>query len=138
MGQYRSIVNKYKPTYIDPKIRNLEKKQIAEKLIKEIRCMNPPGRFLIKEGDCWYEIGDVRACKKAGQAMREKAPDARKVLNKEKEGKKDQRSSQLSISNTSHPKCIDSTRKQTSSKNTASLLTNDRQDIQRSHQNSSS
>jgi hypothetical protein len=33
--------------------------------------MNPSGRFLKEENNGWVEIGDERACKKAGQAIRE-------------------------------------------------------------------
>merc|ERR1712045_187408 len=119
--QYRSIVNSYKPTYLSPNVRKLEKVHIAARLVTQIRCMNPPGRFLIKEGDYWYEIGDAKARKKAAQAMRENA-NVKKALHTKKKEKKDSKPSHPFLPNTSH-QVIDSPPQQPSNKNIASLLT---------------
>lgn len=85
---YRKIVNSYRATYLSPTVRKLEKMTIAAKVVSHIRSMN--GRFLIKEGDYWYEIGDAKARRKAGQAMRENGPSLRKILMNKHEEKQNQ------------------------------------------------
>jgi len=71
---FRHLVATYRETYLSPDTKKRDKVIIANQLVKEIRNMNPAGRFLEKDkaDGRWYEIGDVRARKKAGQAMREK------------------------------------------------------------------
>ena len=41
--------------------------------------MDPPGRFLKEDRGTglWFDIGDAKAIKKTGQALREDAPDIR-------------------------------------------------------------
>ena len=79
--QFRNLVNAFKRAYLAPTTKKTEKVRIADRLVMQIRNMNPPGRFLCEEGeDCWYEIGDVKARKKAGQAMRENAKETRQEL----------------------------------------------------------
>lgn len=76
---FRQLVSHYRDVYLSPTTRKLEKIKVAEQLVMQIRRLDPPGRFL-KEGSvkggqvkgAWYEIGDFKARKKAGQAMREK------------------------------------------------------------------
>merc|ERR1740123_2621074 len=85
---YRKIVNSHRATYLSPTVRKLEKMKIAAKVVSHVRSMN--GRFLIKEGDYWYEIGDAKARRKAGQAMRENGPTLRKILMNENEEKQNQ------------------------------------------------
>jgi len=80
--QFRQLVNKYKHVYLSKQTKKLEKVNIADKIVKAIRSMDPPGRFLKEDTriQMWVEIGDQRARKKAGQAMRENAEETRKDL----------------------------------------------------------
>eukprot|EP00559_Dactyliosolen_fragilissimus_P001999 CAMPEP_0184866618 /NCGR_PEP_ID=MMETSP0580-20130426/22979_1 /TAXON_ID=1118495 /ORGANISM="Dactyliosolen fragilissimus" /LENGTH=711 /DNA_ID=CAMNT_0027366391 /DNA_START=70 /DNA_END=2205 /DNA_ORIENTATION=+ len=96
---FRTLVNKTKHIYLAKTTRKLEKVNIANKIVQEIRQMNPPGRFLKEdeESGCWIDIGDEKARKKAGQAMRENAPETRREMEEqEKEVGQD------TPSNTSH------------------------------------
>lgn len=79
--QFRELVNRHKHTYLSKQTKKLDKVKIANEIVQTIRRMNPPGRFLKedKKGN-WLEIGDEKAKKKAGQAMREKADETRKEL----------------------------------------------------------
>lgn len=79
---YRTLVNRYKHNYLDKHTKKLDKVKIANHIVMLIRTTNPPGRFLIQDADtkCWKEIGDEKAKKKAGQAMREDAPQTRRDL----------------------------------------------------------
>ena len=64
--------------YLDEKTKKLEKAHIAAQIVYMIRSMNPPGRFLKEDPDgSWWDIGDQKAIKKVGQAMREDAPNTR-------------------------------------------------------------
>lgn len=50
----------------------MEKAHIAALLVYNIRSLEPSGRFLKQDGDgSWWDIGDQKAIKKVGQAMRE-------------------------------------------------------------------
>lgn len=71
--QFRRVVNQYKGIYIASETKKIEKPLIAAQIVNIIRNMNPPGRFLeqVEDNECWVEIGDEKACKKAGQAVRE-------------------------------------------------------------------
>jgi len=83
---FRTVVEDYKREYLDPRTRKLEKAHVAARLVAQIRSANPPGRFLKEDSDNkgkYVEIGDQKAWKKAGQALREDAPDVRKVLDEE-------------------------------------------------------
>ncbi|CAB9506256.1 Nitrilase family, member 2 [Seminavis robusta] len=46
---------------------------IAEQIVKAVRSLNPPGRFLSKDVNTqlWYEIGDAKAAEKTAQAIRD-------------------------------------------------------------------
>jgi len=79
---YRTLVNNYKHNYLDKNTKKLDKVKIANQIVMLIRTTNPPGRFLKQDKDtkCWKEIGDEKARKKAGQAMRENAPETRRDL----------------------------------------------------------
>ena len=72
--QYREIVRQYRGIYHANETKKLDKSKIAAKIVEIIRNMDPPGRFLKEESNAWVEIGDEKARKKAGQAMREKDP----------------------------------------------------------------
>jgi hypothetical protein len=77
--QFREIVVINKKEYLAKTTKKLEKAHIAARVIEHIRTMNPPGRFLKEDSDTglWYDIGDAKAIKKAGQALREDGPDIR-------------------------------------------------------------
>lgn len=80
---YRHLVNQKKANYLSKKTRKMEKVKIADEIVQAVRCMNPPGRFLKQAGKgqgFWFEIGDEKARKKAGQAMREHGPKLRKMI----------------------------------------------------------
>lgn len=46
---------------------------VAESIVKTVRSLTPPGRFLSKDAatQLWYDIGDDRAVEKTAQAMRD-------------------------------------------------------------------
>lgn len=69
--QFREILKRNKEAYT--KAKKKRKLAIVNKIIHTIRCMDPPGRFLAedKEVDGWVDIGDAKAIKKCGQAIRQ-------------------------------------------------------------------
>ena len=74
--QFRTIIAGMKSTYLSPKTRKLEKAHIANDIVRRIRRLDPPGRFLKEDKDgTWWDIGDEKARKKVGQALREVVPD---------------------------------------------------------------
>lgn len=79
---FRALVHQHKHTYLSKLTKKLDKVKIASKIVSTIRTMDPPGRFLKEDTKThhWIEIGDEKARKKAGQAMREKADETRKEL----------------------------------------------------------
>lgn len=80
--QFREVIQSRKKEYLAPTTKKLEKAHIAAAIVNEIRGMNPPGRFLKEDRDTglWFDIGDAKAIKKTGQALREDAPDIRPDL----------------------------------------------------------
>lgn len=79
--QFRDLVAERKRDYLDPATKKLEKAHIAAGVVDQIRRMNPSGRFLKEDANgAWYDIGDAKAIKKVGQALREDAPDIRQEL----------------------------------------------------------
>lgn len=77
--RFREMVESLKRDYLDPRTKKLEKARIAARLVATIRRLDPPGKFLKEDPHTgmWLEIGDERAWKKAGQALRESAPEIR-------------------------------------------------------------
>ena len=77
--QFRDIVMANKKEYLAKTTKKLEKQHIAARVVEFIRTLDPPGRFLKEDSDTglWYDVGDAKAIKKAGQALREDAPDIR-------------------------------------------------------------
>jgi len=73
------MVDSYKREYLDPRTKKVEKARIAARIVATVRNHDPPGRFLKEDPHTglWVEIGDERAWKKAGQALRESAPEIR-------------------------------------------------------------
>ena len=80
--QFRNLVHQHKHTYLSKLTKKLDKVKIASQIVSTIRSMDPSGRFLKEDTKthAWIEIGDEKARKKAGQAMREKADETRKEI----------------------------------------------------------
>ncbi|CAJ1951238.1 unnamed protein product [Cylindrotheca closterium] len=83
--QFREIIASHKKDYLAPTTKKLEKAHIAAAIVNDIRSMQPAGRFLKEDGKSgmWYDIGDAKAIKKTGQALREDAPDIRPEIDGE-------------------------------------------------------
>lgn len=71
--RFRDIVSKKKQEYLANSTTYLRKFHIALDVVTEIQKLEPPGRFLEldSKSGLWVDIGDVRARKKAGKALRE-------------------------------------------------------------------
>jgi len=82
--RFRKLVAAEKLKYLSIH-KKMDKAMIAVDIVEKIRILEPPGRFLKQDPDslCWYEIGDERARKKTGQALREDGPDLRKEMDQE-------------------------------------------------------
>lgn len=93
--QFRDIIHSKKKKYLAPTTKKLEKAHIAAGIVNDIRTMNPPGRFLKEEKGTgmWYDIGDAKAIKKTGQALREDAPDIRPAIDEDGEAAGDEKKS---------------------------------------------
>ena len=71
----------HKAEYIAKSTKKFEKAHIAASIVQQIRSMNPPGYFLKEDPDgSWFDIGDHKAIKKVGQALREDAPEVREEM----------------------------------------------------------
>lgn len=77
--RFREIVDANKRRYLDPRTKKVDKARIAARIVSDIRSSDPPGRFLKVDPDTglWVEIGDEKAWKKTGQALRESGPEIR-------------------------------------------------------------
>lgn len=86
--KFRDIIHAKKKEYLAPTTKKLEKAHIAAKIVNDIRELDPPGRFLKEDRDTglWFDIGDAKAIKKTGQALREDAPDIRPELEGDSSG----------------------------------------------------
>jgi hypothetical protein len=86
--QFREIIAFHKKDYLSKTTKKLEKAHIAARIINDIRSMEPPGRFLKEDCDTglWFDIGDAKAIKKAGQALRENAPGVRNEVDGDSSG----------------------------------------------------
>ena len=89
---FRSLIAAHKARYLSPATRKLEKAHIAAEVVEAVRGLDPPGRFLKQDSEdgAWWDIGDVKARKKVGQALREDAPDIRPALEQEEHHHKQQ------------------------------------------------
>lgn len=77
--QFRDLVHRRKYEYLKPNTKKLEKAHIAADIVNTIRNMEPNGRFLKQDMDgLWFDIGDTKAIKKVGQALREDASNVRR------------------------------------------------------------
>lgn len=75
--KFRDAVHSFKEEYANPRNKKIEKAYIAAKIVDSIRSQCPPGRFLARDlvTGSWVEVGDEKARKKAGQALRDGAND---------------------------------------------------------------
>lgn len=79
--QYRKFVDRKKRLYLTARFKR-EKRLISSKIVDEIRNLDPPGRFLLKDANSnvWRDIGDEKARDKTSQALRENALTVRRQL----------------------------------------------------------
>jgi hypothetical protein len=86
--QFRDVIAANKKEYLAPATKKLEKAHIAARIVNDIRSMDPSGRFLKEDRGTglWFDIGDAKAIKKTGQALREDAPDIRTELGGDSSG----------------------------------------------------
>lgn len=78
---FRRLVRAKQEEYL--KANKREKTLVAKDIVKLIRMLNPPGRFLKKDSkdeNFYVDVGDVQARNKASQALREGAPELREEL----------------------------------------------------------
>jgi hypothetical protein len=82
--QYRTFVERKKRVYLTARFKR-EKRLIAQSIVDEIRNLDPPGRFLMKETNTeyWFDVGDEKARDKTSQALRENAISVRKQMEEE-------------------------------------------------------
>lgn len=79
---FRKLVASVKVKYLSKQTKKMDKAWIAADIVNQIRKLDPPGRFLKEDpnSSLWLEVGDERARRKTGQALREDAPDLREEL----------------------------------------------------------
>ena len=82
--QYRKFVERKKRVYLTARFKR-EKRLIAQSIVDEIRALDPPGRFLLKDAreSIWRDVGDEKARDKTSQALRENAGIVRKEMEEE-------------------------------------------------------
>jgi len=75
---FRDLINLHRRAYL--KARKNDKPAISRAIVRAIR--EKGGRFLKKKdrSNLWYEIGDDAAREKTSQALRQRAPEMRKLL----------------------------------------------------------
>lgn len=75
---FRDLISMHRRTYL--KARKNDKPDISRMIVRAIR--QKKGRFLKREDatGLWYEIGDDAAREKTSQALRQRAPEMRKIL----------------------------------------------------------
>jgi hypothetical protein len=93
---FRDLINCHRKPYLQA--RKNDKPAISRAIVRAIR--ESGGRFLKKppKSNLWYEIGDDAAREKASQALRQRAPEMRKLLFKsefDKEQNQQQRQQRL-------------------------------------------
>jgi hypothetical protein len=82
--RYRKMVEDRKIDYVNCK--RLDKPLVALGIIREWRGQTPTGRFLKmdEKTGLWNDVGDRKAREKTSQALREKAPQIREELEKDR------------------------------------------------------
>lgn len=75
---FRDLINMHRRAYL--KARKNDKPAISRAIVRSIR--DATGRFLRKDekSGLWFEIGDDAAREKTSQALRQRAPEMRKLL----------------------------------------------------------
>ena len=78
---FRKLVDQKKRLYLTARFKR-EKRLISSKIVDEIRNLDPPGRFLLKDANSnlWRDIGDEKARDKTSQSLRENALAVRRQL----------------------------------------------------------
>eukprot|EP00980_Cylindrotheca_fusiformis_P003385 scaffold751_cov87-Cylindrotheca_fusiformis.AAC.10 len=76
---WRKLVKDCKSDYI--MLTRPQKMELSRSIVKAVKSQDPPGRFLQKDSKTnkWVVVGDERARVKTSQALREGAPDIRKM-----------------------------------------------------------
>ena len=82
--QFRQLVSKYKDMYLQENRRKVEKAHICAHIIDTLRATTGAKFLKQSANNQWEEIGDVKARKKAGQALREDATEINQVLDQQK------------------------------------------------------
>lgn len=80
--QYRKFVDSKKRLYLTARFKR-EKRLISGQIVDQVRNLDPPGRFLMKDSanpSTWHDIGDEKARDKTSQALRETALTVRRQL----------------------------------------------------------
>ena len=76
---FRSLVKALRVPYVDA--TKQDKAVFAMLLVRQIRRLNPPGRFLkLGEDNRYSDIGDKKAIEKTSQALREGAPEIDRLI----------------------------------------------------------
>ena len=70
---FRKLVEATKPIYTRAQRRH--KPEIAKGLVAKWKALDPPGRFLSKSGQLWFEIDDESAKKRASKSLGERSKD---------------------------------------------------------------
>jgi hypothetical protein len=75
---FRDLINLHRRAYL--KARKNDKPAISRAIVRQVR--DAHGRFLRKDekSGLWFEIGDDAAREKTSQALRQRAPEMRKLL----------------------------------------------------------
>jgi hypothetical protein len=78
---FQKLVDQEKRLYLTARSIH-EKRLILSKIVDEIRNLNPPGRFLLKDANSnlWRDIGDERAHNKTSNSLRKNALAVRRQL----------------------------------------------------------
>lgn len=82
--RFRSIISKIKVDYMGSSY--IRKKDYARLVVKQIKSLDPPGRFLKRDETSattrsWYELDEKQALAKTRQALRERASNTSSVEN---------------------------------------------------------
>jgi hypothetical protein len=75
---FRDLINMHRRDYL--KAKKNDKPAISRAIVRVVRCAG--GRFLkkVEKANLWFEIGDTQAREKTSQALRQRAPEMRRLL----------------------------------------------------------
>jgi hypothetical protein len=75
---FRDLINMHRRVYL--KAKKNDKPAISRAIVRAVRCAG--GRFLKKDekANLWLEIGDTQAREKTSQALRQRAPEMRRLM----------------------------------------------------------